>query len=65
MAEKIYLKRMKTQNHSDEKIISAKKVAEFLKLDLNVIYIKCADWQIPYFKMGKLYNCKKSEILEW
>ena len=38
---------------------------EFLKLDLNVIYTKCGDGQIPYFKMGKLYKFKKSEILEW
>jgi excisionase family DNA binding protein len=53
------------QNHSEEKVMSAKEVAEFLKLDLNVIYAKCADGQIPHFKMGKLYKFKKSEILEW
>jgi excisionase family DNA binding protein len=65
LGELLNITRMATQNHSEEKIMSAKEVAEFLKLDLNVIYTKCADGQIPHFKMGKLYKFKRSEILEW
>ena len=65
LSELLDISRMAFQNHSEEKIMSAKEVAEFLKLDLNVIYTKCGDGQIPYFKMGKLYKFKKSEILEW
>ncbi|WP_315817969.1 hypothetical protein [Paraflavitalea speifideaquila] len=30
-----------------------------------MIYTKCCDEKMPYFKMGKLYQFKKSEILEW
>jgi excisionase family DNA binding protein len=65
LSELLDISRMSFQNHSEEKIMSAKEVAEFLKLDQNVIYAKCGDGQIPYFKMGKLYKFKKSEILEW
>jgi excisionase family DNA binding protein len=57
--------RMTLQNHSEERIMSAKEVADFLKLDLNIIYSKCANGEIPHFKMGKLYKFKKSEILKW
>lgn len=57
--------RMAFQNHSNESIMSAKEVADFLKLDINVIYAKCTKGEIPFFKMGKLYKFKKSEIVEW
>jgi len=65
LIELLETNRMTFQNHSEEAIMSAREVAQFLKLDLNVIYGKCADGQIPHFKMGKLYKFKKSEILEW
>jgi excisionase family DNA binding protein len=49
----------------EEQIMSAKEVAEFLRLDLNIIYNKCTKGEIPYFRVGKLYKFKKSEILAW
>jgi hypothetical protein len=57
--------RVTTQDQREERIMSAKDVAGFLKLDLNVVYAKCASKQIPHFKMGKLYKFKKSDILKW
>ena len=53
------------QHHSSESIMSAKEVADFLKMDINVIYSKCSKGEIPFFKMGKLYKFKKTEVLEW
>jgi excisionase family DNA binding protein len=46
-------------------ILSAREVADLLKLDINLIYTKCGKGEIPHFKMGKLYKFKKSEILKW
>lgn len=57
--------RAANNDQPEERIMSAKEVAGFLKLDLNVVYAKCANKQIPHFKMGKLYKFKKSEILKW
>ncbi len=50
---------------NDKGIMSVKQVAQFLNLDINVIYAKCAKGGIPYFKIGKQYRFKKAEILEW
>ena len=53
------------QSHAHENIMSAKEVADFLGLDINIVYGKCSKGEIPCFKMGKLYKFRKSEILEW
>lgn len=53
------------QSHAQENIMSTKGGADFLRLDINFIYAKCAKGEMPHFKMGKLYKFKKSEILEW
>jgi excisionase family DNA binding protein len=51
---------------SDENgIMSVKQVAQFLGLDVNIIYLKCSKGDIPYFKLGRQYRFKKSEILKW
>lgn len=46
-------------------IMSVKELADFLRLDANTIYSKCAKGEMPHFKMGKLLKFKKSEILDW
>lgn len=53
------------QNHTEETIMSAKDLADFLKMDISLIYSKSAKGEIPHIKLGKLYKFKKSEILEW
>lgn len=50
---------------NDKGIMSVKQVAQFLNLDVNVIYAKCTKGDIPYFKIGKQYRFKKAEIQEW
>jgi excisionase family DNA binding protein len=40
-------------------IMSVKQVAQYLGLECNVIYAKCAQGDIPYFKIGKGYRLKK------
>jgi excisionase family DNA binding protein len=51
---------------SDEnEIMSVKQVAQFLGLDVNMIYLKCSKGDIPYFKIGRQYKFKKPEILNW
>jgi excisionase family DNA binding protein len=51
--------------NSDNEIMSVKQVAKFLNLDANIIYAKCAKGEIPYFKIGKGYRFKKTDILKW
>ncbi|HVI46128.1 MULTISPECIES: helix-turn-helix domain-containing protein [unclassified Chitinophaga] len=46
-------------------IMSVKELADFLRLDANTIYNKCAKGEMPHFRMGKLLKFKKSEILDW
>jgi excisionase family DNA binding protein len=48
-----------------EMIMSAKEVAEYLNLDLDIVYNRCAKGQIPFYKVGKLYKFRKSELMEW
>jgi excisionase family DNA binding protein len=46
-------------------IMSVKQVAQYLGLDANVIYAKCARGDIPYFKIGKQYRFKINDIQQW
>lgn len=50
---------------NNDEIMNVKQVAQFLNLDANVIYAKCAKGDIPYFKIGKGYRFKKADILKW
>jgi excisionase family DNA binding protein len=49
----------------DCEILTVKQAAQFLNLDPNAIYTKCAKGDLPYFKIGKGYRFKKEEILKW
>jgi excisionase family DNA binding protein len=57
--------RLALQEHSEERIMSAKEVADFLKMDLNLLYVKCSRGEMSCFKTGKLIKFKKTEILKW
>lgn len=46
-------------------ILEAKEVAALLNIDINIIYAKCANGQIPFERFGKKYKFKKSEIVAW
>jgi excisionase family DNA binding protein len=63
--ELLELVKSSMQDHSTERILSAREVADLLKLDINVIYARCARGEMPYFRMGKLYKFRKSEVLAW
>lgn len=65
MAELLDLSKGAFQSHTRENIMSAKEAADLLRLNVNVIYSKCSRSEMPFFKMGKLYKFKKSEVLEW
>jgi excisionase family DNA binding protein len=49
----------------NNEIMSVKQVAQFLGLDVNIIYLKCSKGDIPYFKLGRQYRFKKPEIQKW
>lgn len=49
----------------DKEIMSVKQVAQYLGLDANIIYAKCAKGDIPYFRIGKGYRFKRTEIVKW
>jgi excisionase family DNA binding protein len=57
--------KMTLQSHADERIMSAKEVADFLNIDINLIYSKCSKGELPFFKAGKLIKFKKTEIITW
>ncbi len=46
-------------------ILNVKQVAEFCNLETNSIYAMCARGDIPFFKIGKGYRFRKSEIMVW
>jgi len=50
---------------NDIEIMSVKEVAQFLNIDANIIYAKCAKGDIPFFKIGKGYRFKKADIHKW
>ncbi len=53
-------------NDKEEKeIMSVKQLAQFLGIDPAIIYSKCGRNEIPYFKLGRQYRFKKSEIEKW
>ena len=48
-----------------QEMMNAKELAAFTKIDINVIYARCAKGDIPHFKLGKQYRFKKVDILDW
>jgi excisionase family DNA binding protein len=54
-----------SETNDDKVIMSVKQTAQFLSVDINTIYAKCAKGDIPYFKIGKQYRFKKDDILNW
>jgi excisionase family DNA binding protein len=52
-------------NHADEKIMSAAEVAEFIKVDISLVYAMCVDGRLPHQKRGRRYQFKKSSIINW
>jgi excisionase family DNA binding protein len=53
------------QFHSEEKIMSVKEVADFLGVGPRIIYAKCENNEIPFFRSGKYIRFKKSQLIEW
>jgi len=45
--------------------MSLNEVAKFLRLEKHIIYAKCGNGEIPFFRVGKLYKFKKSELQQW
>ncbi|SEM90818.1 DNA binding domain-containing protein, excisionase family [Chitinophaga rupis] len=48
-----------------ETVIGVKEVADMLNVDINVIYAKCANGEIPFQRQGRNYKFRKSEIVSW
>lgn len=53
------------QEGCSDEIMTVKQLSQYLGLDPNVIYAKCAKGDIPYFKLGKGYRFKLMEIKTW
>ena len=54
-----------TELKDDKEIMSVKQVSKFLGLDVNIVYTKCSKGDIPYFKLGRSYRFKKTDIEKW
>ncbi len=50
---------------TEEKIMNVNEAVGFLGLEKHVLYAKCANGEIPCFRVGKLYKFKRSELLKW
>eukprot|EP01035_Chromulina_nebulosa_P068012 gene68012-93185_t len=49
----------------DKEILSVKQLADFMNVDINLIYAKCSRGEIPCFRVGKQYRFEKRRIVEW
>src|SRR5437870_4196104 len=49
----------------EEKIMNVNEAAEFTGMEKHLIYDKCANGEMPCFRIGKLYKFKQSEIEQW
>lgn len=66
MLRKLLDKReVSTPTENAETVLSVKQLAQFLGVDVNIVYAKCAKGEIPYFKMGRQFRFKKNEVLDW
>ena len=50
---------------SEERIMNVNEAVEFLGIEKHVLYAKCANGEIPCFRIGKLYKFKRSELIQW
>jgi len=50
---------------SHERIMNVNEAIDFIGVEKHVLYSKCANGEIPCFRMGKLYKFKRSELIEW
>ncbi|SRR6266542_3590280 len=48
-----------------EKIMNVNEVAKFTGMEKHLVYANCAAGKMPFFKIGKLYKFKRSEIEKW
>lgn len=55
----------KGYTESEEAILSVKQIAAYLGVEPTAVYAKCAKGQLPFYKVGKLYRFKKSEVIKW
>ena len=50
---------------NEPEIMTVKQLSQFTGIEENMIYANCAKGDIPYFKLGKQYRFRKSEIQNW
>ena len=49
---------------SEERIMNVNEAVEFIGIEKHILYAKCANGEIPFFRMGKLYKFKRSELIQ-
>jgi predicted DNA-binding transcriptional regulator AlpA len=55
----------KNRNTTEEKIMNVNEAIEFIGMERYMLCAKCAKGEIPCFCMGKLYEFKRSELIQW
>lgn len=50
---------------SEERIMNVNEAVGFIGIEKHVLYAKCANGEIPCFRIGKLYKFKRSELIQW
>ncbi len=50
---------------SEERIMNVNEAVEFIGIEKHILYAKCANGEIPCFRVGKLYKFKRSELIQW
>lgn len=50
---------------SQDRIMNVNEAVEFLGIEKHILYAKCANGEIPSFRVGKLYKFKRSELIQW
>ncbi|MCK7557555.1 helix-turn-helix domain-containing protein [Chitinophaga sedimenti] len=55
LSELVEVARGTGQPPQEEHIMSAREVADFLRIDVSLVYSKCSRGELPYSKLGKHY----------
>lgn len=51
--------------HTKDTVMDVNELSDFLNLDKNIIYAKVGNNELPFFKVGKRFKFRKSEITAW
>ncbi len=59
------LQEIRQPSQEEEVLLTARKVAQWLAIDVATVYARCASHTLPHIKVGKRYKFRRTEIQNW